>query len=118
MKRAVVALVDESRCIGCAQCIEACPVDAIIGARGWMHTVVADWCTGCELCLPPCPVDCIALVPARGAWTQDLARAAKRRRARRAKRLALRDAAAPLATQAERRASVARALERSRKARA
>lgn len=56
-----VALIDESRCIGCTLCIQACPVDAIAGANQLMHTVIADECTGCELCLPPCPVDCITM---------------------------------------------------------
>ena len=59
MKRAVVALIDEARCIGCARCIDACPVDAIAGAQGFMHTVIAAYCTGCELCLPPCPVEAL-----------------------------------------------------------
>lgn len=61
-----VAMIDEDTCIGCTKCIQACPVDAIVGASKLMHTVVADLCTGCELCIPPCPVDCIAMVPARG----------------------------------------------------
>jgi len=52
----IVALIDEAQCIGCKLCIDVCPVDAIIGARKFMHTVIADDCTGCELCLPPCPV--------------------------------------------------------------
>jgi Na+-translocating ferredoxin:NAD+ oxidoreductase subunit B len=56
------ALIDESRCIGCLLCIEACPVDAIVGAAKRMHTVLTESCTGCELCLPPCPVDCIDMV--------------------------------------------------------
>lgn len=61
-----VALVIEADCIGCTKCIQACPVDAIVGGAKYMHTVIADLCTGCGLCLPPCPVDCIALVtPAR-----------------------------------------------------
>ncbi|HVN42118.1 MAG TPA: RnfABCDGE type electron transport complex subunit B [Steroidobacteraceae bacterium] len=58
-----VAVIDESRCIGCARCLPACPVDAIVGAKRFMHTVIAGQCTGCELCLPPCPVDCIELRP-------------------------------------------------------
>jgi electron transport complex protein RnfB len=57
-----IALIDEDACIGCTKCIQACPVDAIVGASKRMHTVIADRCTGCELCLPPCPVDCIAMV--------------------------------------------------------
>lgn len=61
-KPPAVALIDETRCIGCALCIVACPVDAIIGTRRRMHTVITADCTGCELCLPPCPVDCITLV--------------------------------------------------------
>jgi electron transport complex protein RnfB len=58
-----VAWIDESRCIGCARCLPACPVDAIVGAQRFMHTVIAVQCTGCELCLPPCPVDCIDMRP-------------------------------------------------------
>ena len=57
-----VALVDEQRCIGCFRCVQACPVDAIIGAPEMMHTVLAAECTGCKLCLPVCPVDCIDMV--------------------------------------------------------
>jgi electron transport complex protein RnfB len=63
-KSKVVALIVEADCIGCTKCIQACPVDAIVGAPRRMHTVIADLCTGCELCLPPCPVDCIVLQPA------------------------------------------------------
>jgi Na+-translocating ferredoxin:NAD+ oxidoreductase subunit B len=58
-----IAVIDEQLCIGCAKCLPACPVDAIIGARKRMHTVFDDWCTGCELCVPPCPMDCISFVP-------------------------------------------------------
>jgi Na+-translocating ferredoxin:NAD+ oxidoreductase subunit B len=58
-----LAVIDEANCIGCTLCIQACPVDAIVGAAKQMHTVLAGWCTGCELCVPPCPVDCIALPP-------------------------------------------------------
>ena len=57
------ALIDESRCIGCTLCIQACPTDAIVGAAKQMHTVIIAECTGCELCLPPCPVDCIEMLP-------------------------------------------------------
>ena len=62
---AAVAVIDESLCIGCTHCREACPVDAIVGAHQYMHTIIAAECTGCELCIAPCPVDCIELVPAR-----------------------------------------------------
>ena len=62
-KPAQLALIIEPDCIGCALCIAACPVDAIVGASKYMHTVIASQCTGCELCLPPCPVDCIELRP-------------------------------------------------------
>jgi len=58
-----VAVIDESACIGCTLCIQACPVDAIVGAAKQMHTVIASECTGCELCVPPCPVECIHMVP-------------------------------------------------------
>src|SRR5579885_1678724 len=59
----LVALIDEAACIGCAKCLPPCPVDAIIGARKQMHTVITMMCTGCELCVAPCPVDCIKMVP-------------------------------------------------------
>ena len=58
-----VAVIDEPACIGCTLCIAACPVDAIVGARKLMHTVITADCTGCGLCIPPCPVDCIILRP-------------------------------------------------------
>ena len=73
-KPLALAVIDESLCIGCTLCIQACPVDAIVGAAKRMHDVVADLCTGCELCLPPCPVDCIDMVPAAFAWNDDRAR--------------------------------------------
>ncbi len=66
-----VAVIDEVACIGCTLCIQACPVDAIVGAAKQMHTVVESLCTGCDLCVAPCPVDCIAMVtvtPGRTAW--------------------------------------------------
>lgn len=56
------AIIREDECIGCTKCINACPVDAIIGSGKLMHTILTDLCTGCELCIPPCPVDCIDLV--------------------------------------------------------
>jgi electron transport complex protein RnfB len=80
-----VAVIDEAICIGCTKCIQACPVDAIVGASKAMHTVIASWCTGCELCLPPCPVDCIALLPVERLPAADLSRD---RHAARAARLA------------------------------
>jgi electron transport complex protein RnfB len=67
-----VAVIDEEICIGCTLCIQACPVDAILGTSKLMHTVIEAECTGCDLCLPPCPVDCIEMVvpaPKPGEWT-------------------------------------------------
>ncbi len=109
MKRVAVALVDEARCIGCARCIEACPVDAIAGAQGFMHTVIAAYCTGCELCLPPCPVDCIDVVAAPGPWTDADAKGAKQRAAARKKRI---DDEKPKASSLDRKAVIAAALKR------
>lgn len=88
-----VAVIDESLCIGCTLCIQACPVDAIIGAAKQMHTVVPELCTGCDLCVAPCPVDCIAMVsitPGKtgwDAWSQQQADAARMRHDLRASRL-------------------------------
>jgi len=65
IKPKMVAVIDEQLCIGCTLCIQACPVDAILGAAKHMHTVIEAECTGCELCVPPCPVDCIAMVPVK-----------------------------------------------------
>ena len=59
-----VAFIHEDLCIGCTKCIQACPVDAIVGASKHMHVVIEPLCTGCELCIPACPVDCIAMHPA------------------------------------------------------
>ncbi|MEK7947954.1 electron transport complex subunit RsxB [Pigmentiphaga sp. YJ18] len=85
-----VARIDEQHCIGCTLCIQACPVDAIVGANKAMHTVLTALCTGCDLCVAPCPVDCITMEPAlpARAWTDDDASAARLRHQRRATRLA------------------------------
>lgn len=85
-----VAVIDEQFCIGCTLCIQACPVDAIIGANKFMHTVIASDCTGCDLCVAPCPVDCIAMVtvePTR-LWTTTDAAQARMRYENRQKRIA------------------------------
>jgi Na+-translocating ferredoxin:NAD+ oxidoreductase subunit B len=80
-----VAVIDETWCIGCTLCINACPTDAIVGTHKLMHTVIEAYCTGCELCLPVCPVDCIALENVSGsatawaAWPQVLADQARSR---------------------------------------
>lgn len=68
-KPEMVAVIREPECIGCTLCIHACPVDAIVGAGKYMHTVISSECTGCELCLPPCPVDCIDLIATRRRLT-------------------------------------------------
>lgn len=70
-----LAVIDEANCIGCTKCIQACPVDAIVGATRAMHTVVADLCTGCNLCVAPCPTQCIELRPVETtteSWKWDL----------------------------------------------
>ncbi|AOJ92293.1 electron transport complex subunit RsxB [Burkholderia multivorans] len=111
-----VAFIDENLCIGCTLCMQACPVDAIVGAPKQMHTIVASLCTGCDLCVPPCPVDCIAMVPVTGertgwdAWTQEQADAARERHDRRlARQRRERDAAEARA--AARRAASATATQ-------
>jgi len=124
-----LARIDPDLCIGCTKCIQACPVDAIIGARKRMHTVIAALCTGCDLCVPPCPVDCIEMLPL-GAddarWTDtDAAAARGRYRARglrlerdrhaRQQRLAARGAsAAHDDAQARKRAAIEAAMRRAR----
>jgi len=70
-----VAYIREDECIGCTKCIQACPMDAILGAAKQMHTVIADECTGCDLCVEPCPVDCIDMIPVETnlkAWAWEL----------------------------------------------
>jgi Na+-translocating ferredoxin:NAD+ oxidoreductase subunit B len=121
-----VARIDESWCIGCTLCIDACPVDAIAGAPKLMHTVIAALCTGCELCLPPCPVACIDMRPAGRAWSAVDAAAARIRYQARHERLARRREAASAtradadasAEQTRRRDAIARALQRARARRA
>jgi len=77
-KLPMVAYIREDECIGCTKCIQACPVDAILGAARQMHTVIASECTGCDLCVEPCPVDCIDMIPVASSlhdwkWEQPLA---------------------------------------------
>jgi electron transport complex protein RnfB len=88
-----VALIDPQKCIGCTLCIQACPVDAIVGASKQMHVVLTEWCTGCDLCIPPCPVDCISMIDVTAnqtgwdAWSQDLADISRQRYHERERRL-------------------------------
>jgi len=88
-----VALIDPNTCIGCTLCIQACPVDAIVGASKQMHVVLSDWCTGCDLCIPPCPVDCITMIDVTekqtgwDAWAPELADLARTRYVNRNARL-------------------------------
>ena len=113
MKRPAVALIDESRCIGCTLCIDACPVDAIVGAAQLMHTVVEPWCIGCRLCVPPCPVDCIAMVPAEDEWNAALRRAAGARGRARARRMKQQNYVPPVV---DRKEILAAALARKKRA--
>ncbi|MEO8753894.1 MAG: RnfABCDGE type electron transport complex subunit B [Casimicrobiaceae bacterium] len=119
----LVAVIDEAACIGCTLCIQACPVDAIIGAQKRMHAILPSLCSGCELCVAPCPVDCIAMLPASREWTAADAEAARIRHRQRNARVARRErivnrkniALPPGATEQERRrAAVAAALARAR----
>jgi electron transport complex protein RnfB len=109
MKRESAALIDEARCIGCTRCIDACPVDAIVGAQGLMHTVVEAWCIGCALCLPPCPVDCIEMIAPRGEWTEVHKRTAGRHARARKRRL---ESQKIVSARGDRRALLARILAR------
>jgi len=130
-----VVYIEEATCIGCTLCIQACPVDAIIGAPKRMHAVLEADCTGCELCLPVCPMDCIALEEASAgatgwaAWSPAQADAARARHASRQARLArdereederLSARSAPMAaadagaTDDPKRAAIAAALARAR----
>jgi len=127
-----VAMIDEAHCIGCTLCIQACPVDAIIGAPKQMHTVLAELCSGCDLCIAPCPVDCIAMLPATGEhaiWDIERARAARQRFVARKARLAAghtvrephcSEEAPPMSGGAHRdkRAAIEAAIERARARRA
>jgi electron transport complex protein RnfB len=115
----MLARIDEATCIGCTLCIDACPVDAIVGAAKRMHTVLPALCTGCELCIPPCPVDCIAMLPAGRAWSREDARAARERHVARKHRIARSAAPAPPQDspddgQRVRQAAIAAALKRAR----
>lgn len=122
-KASAVAVIDEQACIGCTLCIEACPVDAIVGAARFMHTVIAAECTGCRLCVPPCPVDCIAMIETGETWTHEvrLRRAGqyRRRYEARAERLE-RERVARLATerdkssQRKKQATIERVVARAR----
>lgn len=120
-----VAVVDESRCIGCTICIRACPVDAILGAPKRMHAVLEALCSGCELCIAPCPVDCIAMVPSSRMWSPADAKAARLRHVARDARLARgeriaerRSAAHRDDARMRRAAAIADAIERAKARRA
>lgn len=116
-----VAKIREAECIGCTKCIQACPVDAIIGASKQMHTIVADECTGCELCIEPCPVDCIELttVPEKNDREQQKKTILAKRRYesrnyRLAKEKSLQSKPRPTISVEQRKAEIAAAIERNK----
>ena len=126
------ARIDEALCIGCAKCLAACPVDAILGAAKQMHTVITDLCIGCEQCLPPCPMDCIQMVGVERTWNDAERETAYRRAETRNIRLSRRQsdggrvkrsgdnlvAEATPNDKAEMRAYIQAAIERTRRKRA
>ncbi len=116
-----VALIDEDVCIGCTKCIQACPVDAIVGAAKRMHTIITAECTGCELCVPPCPVDCIAMIvtstrPLEREEVLDRAASAKQRFEARNRRLARNEDERAARRETNRRADASSAKSISRSA--
>ena len=115
----LVATIDEAACIGCTLCIEACPVDAIVGAQKRMHAILPSLCSGCELCVAPCPVDCIVMAPAGREWTTSDAQAARARHRVRNQRIVRNERIAdrkakPVSDMPKREAAIAAALARAR----
>jgi electron transport complex protein RnfB len=116
MGEKMLAVIREAECVGCTKCIDACPVDAILGSAKLMHTVIAEECIGCKLCIPPCPVDCIDLIPFPESQSRMPAKQIKLRHQARQKRQQTekKNASPPLISLAERKTYLEAVIARAK----
>ena len=55
------AKVNDQKCLGCARCMDVCPVGAI-AMKNSVAIIDEDECVGCGVYISECPVDTITLV--------------------------------------------------------